>query len=173
MPLLFGALMALVCFCIGISKGYSALWSAVAGFFGHMITAAILLLLPDREQGAAEAKWRRDAQAQEIAQLKARVAQLEALLTPPAPPPEKVAQAKAAAGEKPAQAVFPSRRRRALPVLSAASASGGTGICATSAERPFNMKTNDRTRRSMGSAVYLFGRRGQAMENPSGRGGIP
>ena len=80
MPLLFGALMALVCFCIGISKGYSALWSAVAGFFGHMITAAILLLLPDREQGAAEAKWRRDAQAQEIAQLKARVAQLEALL---------------------------------------------------------------------------------------------
>lgn len=114
MPLLFGALMALVCFCIGISKGYSALWSAVAGFFGHMITAAILLLLPDREQGAAEAKWRRDAQAQEIAQLKARVAQLEALLTPPAPPPEKVAQAKAAAGEKPAQSVFPSRTEESV-----------------------------------------------------------
>ena len=51
MPLLFGALMALVCFCIGISKGYSALWSAVAGFFGHVIAAAILLLLPDREHG--------------------------------------------------------------------------------------------------------------------------
>lgn len=114
MALLFAALMALVCFGIGASKGYSALWSAVAGFFGHVIAAAILLLLPDREQGAAEAKWRRDAKAQEIAQLKARVAQLEALLSSSAPPPEEPTQAKAAAGEKPAQAVFPSRTEESV-----------------------------------------------------------
>ena len=119
-------LMALVCFGIGISKGYSALWSAAAGFFGHVIAAAILLLLPDREQGAAEAKWRRDAKAQEIAQLKARVAQLEALLTPPAPPPEEPTQAKAVAGEKtgPGGLSLPDGGERRLSCLRQAPAGG-------------------------------------------------
>jgi len=39
-------LMALVCFGIGVSKGDSALWSAVAGFFGHVES-------PDRPAGSA------------------------------------------------------------------------------------------------------------------------
>ena len=107
------------------------------------------------------------------AMLKARTARLEALHSTPAPPPEATAQTKTPAGETRTGRSFPPGRRSVSSALSATSVRGEAGICAASAGRPFNTKTNDRTRQSDCSAVYLFCRLGQAMENPSGRGGYP
>ena len=77
--LLIYVLFALICYEIGVKKGYSGVLCALAGFLGNIGAIAIIALLPDKaaeqEQRDQEARRHRE----EIEALKRRIAELEAV----------------------------------------------------------------------------------------------
>lgn len=113
---LFCILMAIACYAVGVSKGYSAGVCIAAGFFGNLIALLVLLLLPDQLQEEANAAHALDYRDREIAALQKRVTQLEeALRSQTAAPPSDSAKpaAKPETGT-PAQALFPARTREVV-----------------------------------------------------------
>ncbi len=117
--LLLCGLFALICYSMGVKKGYSGVLCVLAGFFGNVSSIVILALLPDvaaeQEQRDQEARRHRE----EIEALKRRIAELEAVRKAEEPEATEVrkvqdvqaVQPESADGEKDAMApaVFRSR----------------------------------------------------------------
>ena len=64
---------------LGSSKGYSGVLCGVAGCFGGLIAIIVIALLPNRVEEQEEAARRQSAQNAEIAALKNRIRDLEAM----------------------------------------------------------------------------------------------
>lgn len=64
---------------LGSSKGYSGVLCGVAGCFGGLIAIIVIALLPNRVEEREEAARRQSAQNAEIAALKNRIRDLEAM----------------------------------------------------------------------------------------------
>jgi len=64
---------------LGSSKGYSGVLCGVAGCFGGLIAIIVIALLPNRVEEREEAARRPSAQNAEIAALKNRIRDLEAM----------------------------------------------------------------------------------------------
>ena len=64
---------------LGSSKGYSGVLCGVAGCFGGLIAISVIALLPNRVEEQEEAARRQSAQNAEIAALKNRIRDLEAM----------------------------------------------------------------------------------------------
>ena len=119
--LLLYALFALICYEIGVKKGYSGVLCALAGFLGNIGVIAIIALLPDKaaEQEQRDQEERRHRE--EIEALKRRISELEAARKAEEPEMTEVedvqaGQPESADGEKDAMApaVF---RSRALEIV--------------------------------------------------------
>lgn len=114
--LLLCGLFALICYSMGVKKGYSGVLCVLAGFFGNVSSVVILALLPDvaAEQEQRDQEERRHRE--EIEALKRRIAELEAARKADEPEAEEErevqpVQPESADGEKDAMApaVFRSR----------------------------------------------------------------
>ena len=122
--LLLCGLFALICYSMGVKKGYSGVLCVLAGFFGNVSSIVILALLPDvaAEQEQRDQEERRHRE--EIEALKRRIAELEAARKEAEPEATEVrkvqdvqaVQPESANGEKDAMApaVF---RSRALEIV--------------------------------------------------------
>ena len=89
MCLLFSlVIQIIVCvFCVklGEEKGYSVGLCLLAGFFGGFLALIVILLLPDQNLRLEEMEQEAQARQKEVDALKARIAQLESLQSPPQP----------------------------------------------------------------------------------------
>lgn len=87
MYLLFSlVIQIIVCvFCVklGEEKGYSVGLCLLAGFFGGFLALIVILLLPDQNLRQEEMAHEAQARQKEMDALKARIAQLESLQSPP------------------------------------------------------------------------------------------
>lgn len=87
MYLLFSlVIQIIVCvFCVklGEEKGYSVGLCLLAGFFGGFLELIVILLLPDQNLRQEEMAHEAQARQKEMDALKARIAQLESLQSPP------------------------------------------------------------------------------------------
>lgn len=92
MCLLFSlVIQIIVCvFCVklGEEKGYSVGRCLLAGFFGGFLALIVILLLPDQNLRQEEMVHEAQAHQKEMDALKARIAQLESLQSPPQPEAE-------------------------------------------------------------------------------------
>ena len=97
MCLLFSlVIQIIVCvFCVklGEEKGYSVGLCLLAGFFGGFLALIVILLLPDQNLRLEEMEQEAQARQKEVDALKARIAQLESLQSPPQPEAEEDAPA--------------------------------------------------------------------------------
>lgn len=97
MYLLFSlVIQIIVCvFCVklGEEKGYSVGLCLLAGFFGGFLALIVILLLPDQNLRQEEMAHEAQARQKEMDALKARIAQLESLQSPPQPEAEEDAPA--------------------------------------------------------------------------------
>lgn len=97
MCLLFSlVIQIIVCvFCVklGEEKGYSVGLCLLAGFFGGFLALIVILLLPDQNLRQEEMAHEAQARQKEMDALKARIAQLESLQSPPQPEAEEDAPA--------------------------------------------------------------------------------
>ncbi len=97
MCLLFSlVIQIIVCvFCVklGEEKGYSVGLCLLAGFFGGFLALIVILLLPDQNLRLEEMEQEARARQKEVDALKARIAQLESLQSPPQPEAEEDAPA--------------------------------------------------------------------------------
>lgn len=93
MYLLFSlVIQIIVCvFCVklGEEKGYSVGLCLLAGFFGGFLALIVILLLPDQNLRQEEMAHEAQARQKEMDALKARIAQLESLQSPPQPEAEE------------------------------------------------------------------------------------
>lgn len=97
MCLLFSlVIQIIVCvFCVklGEEKGYSVPLCLLAGFFGGFLALIVILLLPDQNLRQEEMAHEAQSRQKEMDALKARIAQLESLQSPPQPEAEEDAPA--------------------------------------------------------------------------------
>lgn len=97
MCLLFSlVIQIIVCvFCVklGEEKGYSVGLCLLAGFFGGFLALIVILLLPDQNLRLEEMEQEAQSRQKEVDALKARIAQLESLQSPPQPEAEEDAPA--------------------------------------------------------------------------------
>lgn len=111
--LLFVLIVTMYCSRKGAEKGYDALLCGVGGFVGGIVAVIVILLLPDRAVEQEQHYRERSSYTNEIAELRRRVAALEAAVKTLMPEPEKTPAAlpasEAGAETIPTAAVFSSR----------------------------------------------------------------
>ena len=81
--LVINVIVCVFCVKLGEEKGYSVALCLLAGFFGGFLALIVILLLPDQSQYQQELIHEAKAHQQEVDALKARIAQLESLQSPP------------------------------------------------------------------------------------------
>ena len=138
LSLLLSILCAVASYAIGTPKGYGATLCAVAGFFGGIIAIIVILLLPDQVEEFARTTARDNARDQEIADLKKRIAELEAAQKPPHSEPSASAESvpDAASSEK-IPAVFPARTNAVIACPNCNRKQMGTRSACYSCGTPF------------------------------------
>ena len=137
MGLLFSLVIQIIAcvFCVklGEEKGYSVGLCLLAGFFGGFLALIVILLLPDQNLRQEEMEREAKAHQKEVDDLKARIAQLESLQSPPQPEDDPCAAPPEADGE----AVFPRRPDELIACPRCGRRQRGNRNCCYSCELPF------------------------------------